>query len=192
MLLQALKAEADASQSKLDRGAEAQRSLQAEVERLRKAHKSESSAALAVLEEKDAWIAKTKAKEEVGGLGIPTCLYHARTQSNGPVSGQAYKVIHGDMKQGASVKVALRNASERLHAPRSRTASEKDCQDDQSNSTHALQELKDAMQQHKALQQAAAAAETHAAVAAQRQAEHAEENAALRQEIQVGPCALSA
>ena len=70
--------------------------------------------------------------------------------------------------------------------PARATACEKDCQDDQSNSTHVLQELKDAMQQHKTLQQAAAAAETHAAVAAQRQAEHAEENAALRQEIQVG------
>ena len=72
MLLQALKAEADASQSKLDRGAEAQRSLQAEVGRLRKAHKSESSAALAVLEEKDARIVTTKAKEEVGDMGVPT------------------------------------------------------------------------------------------------------------------------
>ena len=69
--------------------------------------------------------------------------------------------------------------------PARATASEKDCKDAQSNSTHALQELKDAMQQHKALQQAAAAAETHAADAAQCQAEHAEENAALRQEIQV-------
>lgn len=48
------------------------------------------------------------------------------------------------------------------------------------------------MQQHKALQQAAAAAETHAAEAAQRQAEHAEENAALRQEIQVGTLRTSA
>lgn len=84
MLLQALKAEADASQSKLDRAAEARRSLQAEVERLRKAHKSEGSAAFAVLEEKEAWIAKTKAKEEVGDLGTPTCLYHARTRSQWP------------------------------------------------------------------------------------------------------------
>lgn len=76
--------------------------------------------------------------------------------------------------------------------PACTTASGKGCQDDQSNSTHALQELKDAMQQHKALQQAAAAAETHAAEAAQRQAEHAEENAALRQEIQVGTLRTSA
>jgi ATP/maltotriose-dependent transcriptional regulator MalT len=59
------------------------------------------------------------------------------------------------------------------------------CQGDPSKSLHALQELKDAMQQHKALQQAAAAAKTHAADAAQRQAEHTEENAALRHEIQV-------
>lgn len=84
MLLQALKAEADASQSKLDRAAEAQRSLQAEVERLRKANESESSAALAALEEKKAWIAKTKAKEEVGYLGTPTCLYHARAHCHWP------------------------------------------------------------------------------------------------------------
>ena len=69
--------------------------------------------------------------------------------------------------------------------PAHATASEKDCQDDQSNSAHALQELKEVRQQHKALQQAAAAAETHAADVAQRQAEQAEENAALRQEIQV-------
>jgi hypothetical protein len=74
MLLQALKAEADASKSKLDRAAEAQHTLQAEVERLREANKNKSNAALAALEEKKAWIAKTKAKEEVGDLGTCACL----------------------------------------------------------------------------------------------------------------------
>ncbi len=180
-LLQALRADAEAKAGMLERAAEAQQCLQAEVNRLKQAYTRERDLAKASQEDNTLWKSKAKAKEEVCTLQQElSCMSHKRQACPGYMNSSSPQTYPPQSSDGADkgpiVALTLLDATCFPVLLSQQADLVRGCM---------AQELKDAMQHQKLLQEAVASAEALSQDAQQHQRNTAQENAALKQEIQV-------